>query len=118
MALNKILTFRPLIQRYIRRWERKKIVIPCKVALILEESGKVYTRGSALIRNISLTGALLGKIVLQKPSLPIKPFKIRLEFNSTRYMGIGATAKPVHFGKTKIFELGIAFEELWIKDEQ
>ena len=116
MPINKILTFRPLLQRYMRRWERRGIVIPCKVSIVLEDSGMIYTRGMAVIRNISLTGALLGRIVLKKPSLPIKHFKIRLEFDTDKYSGTGATAKPIHFGKAKAFELGIAFEELWIKE--
>ncbi len=98
--------------QYLRRWARNKVSIPSKVDVVLE-SGKKYTSGTTLIRDISLKGARLGKFVLKKPSLPVRPFVFHLHFQTTRYEGVGAVARPLRFGEGNGFEIIVHFEEFW-----
>ena len=102
------------LKNYLRRWARRDVDVPSKIDLILDKGGK-YTTGKAVVKNISLSGALLTDISLQKSSLPIKRFTIHLSFNLKTYKGLGAIARPVHFGDPgREFELGIEFVDLWI----
>lgn len=107
----------PILQNYIRRWTRQEVSVPAKVEILLEDTGRKFTSGTAIVRNISLNGALLGRVVLKRQMLPARKFKIRLSFNLKSYKGIGALARPVHFGKGREFELGVEFEDLWIHSE-
>ncbi|MFN3487188.1 MAG: hypothetical protein ACK44W_17115, partial [Planctomycetota bacterium] len=84
---------------------------------IVTGDGKVFTRGTAVIRDVSLKGALLGRLRLRKPFLPIRPFRIRLAFRTPRYRGIGALCRPVRFGAGADFELGVEFEDFWASAE-
>jgi hypothetical protein len=103
------------LKNYLRRWNRRKVSVPAKLEIILIENGKRFTTGTAIMRNISLNGALLGRVVLKKAVLPAKRFKIHLTFNLRQYKGVGAVARPVHFGNhEKEFELGVEFLDLWI----
>ncbi len=97
---------------YLRRWTRTKVSIPTKVDVILQ-GGKKYTSGSAMIRDISLKGARLGKFVLKKPSLPVRPFVFHLHFKAAKYEGVGAVAKPIRFGEGNGFEIVVLFEDFW-----
>jgi hypothetical protein len=97
---------------YLRRWARNKVSIPTKIDVILQ-GGKKYTSGSAMIRDISLKGARLGKFVLKKPSLPIRPFVFHLYFQAAKYEGVGAVAKPIRFGEGNGFEIVVLFEDFW-----
>jgi hypothetical protein len=105
------------IQNYLRRWARKTVNLPARLEIVLDEDGRKFTTGSAIVRNISFKGALLGRVVLKKAVLPAKRFSIHLAFNLRKYKGIGAIARPVHFGSGKEFELGIEFIDLWIKSQ-
>ncbi len=103
------------LKNYLRRWNRRKVSVPARLEIIITETGKRFTTGTAMVRNISLNGALLGKVVLKKAVLPAKRFTIRLTFNLREYKGVGAIARPVHFGNhEKEFELGVQFMDLWI----
>lgn len=103
------------LQNYLRRWARRKVSVPAKLEIVLDSTGKKFTSGTAIVRNISLNGALLGRVVLKKGVLPAKRFKIHLTFNLRNYKGVGAIARPVHFGNhEKEFELGVEFLDLWI----
>lgn len=105
------------LKGYLRRWARKSIRVPTRIQIILDGvggKGKIYTSGTAVVANISFTGALLREIKLRKRSLPAEKFKIRLDFDMKEYKGIGAVAQPVHFGRGKRFELGVEFVDLWV----
>lgn len=101
---------------YIREWSRQKLNVPAEVEVVLA-SGRVFTSGKAMVRDISFQGARLGRIVLRKPILPARPFKIRLSFRDRERRGIAAMCRPVRFGQGEEFELGVEFEEFWA-DEQ
>lgn len=104
------------IRRYLRRWIRNRVSLPALVEVRLED-GKAFTTGRAIIRDISLRGALLGRIVLKRPCLPARPFHLVLTFKSKVYEGIGAMCRPVRFGKGQDFELAVEFEDLWARED-
>ncbi len=100
------------VRKYFRKWSRKVIDLPAKVE-IMTANGRRFTEGTAIIRDISLKGARLAKLVLKKQALPAVPFRIRLTFRSEEYEGVGAMARPVRFGEGHEFEIVVAFEDLW-----
>ena len=100
------------VHKYFRRWMRNSVNIAATVE-ILTLDGKVFTRGTAVIRDVSLRGARLGRLSLQKACPPIKTFKIRLSFKSRQYQGIGAVCRPIRFGRGAEFELAVEFEDFW-----
>ena len=102
------------VRKYFRRWSRNTVHIAAKVE-VLTLDGRKYTTGSAIIRDVSLRGARLGKFVLKKASLPVKAFRIRLSFKSDQYQGIGALCRPIRFGKGPEFELAVEFEDFWAR---
>lgn len=103
-------------RRYLRRWMRNAVRIPAEVEVVTTD-GRVFTRGTAVVRDVSLKGARLGRLRLRKPFLPIRPFRIRLSFRTPRYRGIGALCRPVRFGPGPEFELGVEFEDFWARAE-
>ena len=88
--------------------------IPAKLEIITLD-GKKFTSGTAIVRDVSLRGARLGRLVLKRPYLPAKSFRIHLFFKSNRYQGIGAVCRPIRFGKGQEFELAVEFEDIWAK---
>ncbi len=102
--------------RYLRRWQRNLVNLPAQLEVRLE-GGKRFTSGTAILRDISLHGARLGKIFLKRPYLPIQNFKIMLTFRSEDLQGVGALCRPVRFGQGKEFELAVSFEDLWVQEE-
>jgi len=104
----------PDARRYFRRWARNEVDLPAKIE-ILTAAGKKFTEGSAIIRDVSLRGALLTKIKLKKPSFPAANFRVRLTFSSAKYKGIGAICRPIRFGRGDEFQLAVEFEDFWAK---
>ncbi len=102
---------------YIRRWARKNVHLPADVE-ILTADGKRFTRGSAIVRDVSLRGARLGRIVLAKKCLPARSFKLKIFFNLVRYRGIGAICRPIRFGRGPEFELAVEFENFWVATDK
>lgn len=98
-------------RRYVRRWARNAVDLPADVEIRV--GAKVWTRGTALVRDVSLRGARLGRFKLRKASLPLRDFRILLTFKSGRYRGVGAVCRPVRFGSGADFELAVEFEDFW-----
>ena len=101
-------------RRYFRRWGRNEVNIPAKLE-ILSASGKKFTEGTAVIRDVSLRGALLTRIKLKKQVLPAANFSLRLTFSSAKYRGIGALCRPIRFGRGTEFQLAVEFDDFWAK---
>ena len=101
-------------RRYFRRWGRNEVNIPAKVE-ILSASGRKFTEGTAVIRDVSLRGALLTRIKLKKQALPAVNFRLKLTFSSAKYRGIGAICRPIRFGRGDEFQLAVEFDDFWAK---
>lgn len=103
--------------RVFRKWARKEVHIPAKIEIITAD-GEVFTKGVAIVRDMSLRGARLGRMVLQKDCLPAATFKIKMQFQSEKYRGIGALCRPVRFGRGAEFELAVEFEDFWARTDK
>jgi len=101
-------------RRYFRRWVRNEVDLPAKVE-ILTLAGKKVNDGSAIIRDVSLRGALLTRIKLKKSVLPASSFQVKVTFSSDKYKGIGALCRPIRFGRGSDFELAVEFVDFWAR---
>ena len=101
-------------RRYFRRWARNEVDQPVKLE-ILGPAGKPVNTGSAVIRDVSLRGALLTRIKLKKAVLPASAFMLRLTFSASKYKGIGALCRPIRFGRGGEFELAVEFVDFWAR---
>lgn len=102
------------VRKYYRKWSRKEVLVPSEIMLLVD-GDRVFDRGVAQIKDISMKGALLSKLQLKKMVLPMKPFTIRLRFSGKRYKGICAICKPVRFAGESEFELGVEFQHWWVE---
>ena len=102
-------------RQHARFTPRREVNLPAKIEVRLR-NGRKWTSGSAIIRNISLKGALLGKILLKKKALPVERFTLHLQVAGHHYKGIGAVCAPVRFGAGKEFELAVRFEHMWAEE--
>ncbi|MBI3273042.1 MAG: hypothetical protein HYZ53_28895 [Planctomycetes bacterium] len=102
------------VRQYYRKWSRQEVLVPSEI-VILVDGEKIFDRGVAQIKDISMKGARLSKMQLKKMVLPMKPFTIRLRFSGKRYKGIAALCKPVRFAGQREFELGVEFQNLWVE---
>jgi hypothetical protein len=98
---------------YARAWERREVNLPVKVEICWEQNDIVHATGKALVRNISLSGALLTKFVMDTKTFPARRFYLKIHFNGRKYKGMGAECRPVRFGKNDEFELAVEFDDLW-----
>ena len=103
-------------RRYVRRWARNAVDLAAQVEVLV--GTRRWTTGTAIVRDVSLRGARLGRLKLRKASLPIQPFRLRLTFTSGRYRGVGAVCRPVRFVPGPAFELAVEFEDFWASAEQ
>ena len=102
------------VRKYFRRWSRNSVHIPAKVEIITLD-GKKFSTGTAVIRDVSLRGALLTQIKLKKSVLPASSFQVKLTFSSDKYKGIGALCRPIRFGRGSDFELAVEFVDFWAR---
>jgi hypothetical protein len=102
------------VHRYFRKWSRNVVHIPARLEIVTQD-GKKHTTGTAVIRDVSLRGARLGRLVLKKASLPARSFRIKLFFHTDKYRGIGALCRPIRFGRGPEFELAVEFEDFWAR---
>ena len=100
----------------VRKFARNVINLPGKIEIHYED-GSLFTTGTAVVRDMSVKGARLGKILLRRQMLPAARFWIQLTFEDAQYQGIGAICRPVRFGPGKEFELAVEFENFWVREE-
>lgn len=110
-------TFKTLFEKElqdVRRYKRNEVSIEAKIRILGVDKKKI-DEGTASVKNVSLKGAFLGDFKLGKNSFPAKPFLIELKMSGKTYQGINAVCKPVRFGKSDDFGIGVEFEELWVE---
>lgn len=103
------------VREHARYIPRREVNLPARIEIRLKDGRKV-NEGKAIVRNISLRGALLGKIVLKKPVLPAARFTIHLQMAGKTHKGIGAVCTPIRFGLGRDFELAVAIDHLWAEE--
>ena len=104
------------VREHSRLVPRREVNLPAKITIKLR-GGKKFDSGLAMVRDISLKGALLAKFMLKRGVLPAQQFTIHLQMAGNRYKGIGAVCVPVRFGTGKDFELAVSFREMWAEEK-
>jgi hypothetical protein len=100
------------LQAHYRECKRKAADAESEIRLILED-GSEYDVGTAHLKDVSPTGALLVDVKLSKGSYPAATFMIEILLRSGPYRGIGFRAEPVRFVPDKA-GIGVRFEEIFV----
>ena len=97
---------------HYRETRRIMADIPCEISLLLSD-GTLFDSGSAVVRNVSPSGALVTNIKLEKGCYPARPFKVTLLLKSEEHKGIGIEATPVRIAMEPA-GLGVRFDEIFV----
>jgi transcriptional regulator with XRE-family HTH domain len=79
-----------------RAHPRKATTLPLEISIYLED-GSLFDRGSGVMKNVSLSGALLSGLVLPLRSLPVRPHTIGLRMIDGPLKGVEIKGKPIRF---------------------
>ena len=115
LVINVASIYPELIDRttpHFREPKRRDVAIRADITVMLD-SGKEHDSGTAVIRNMSSTGALLADVKLKKKSYPVKPFTIHVRMKAQKYSGIGLICRPVRFAPES-GGIGVRFEEAFV----
>jgi hypothetical protein len=111
-AAERAAEFLDHVRTHYRETRRTDVSIPAQIRL-LTESGALYDAGSATVRNISPSGALLADVKLPGLSYPVVPFTLEILMCGGEYSGIGLEAVPVRF-EPKFHGIGIKYSEIFV----
>ena len=111
-AAGRMEEFFDKLQAHYRECKRKELDATAELRIVLED-GSVFDTGTALVRNVSATGALLVKIDLAKGAYPSKSFTLELNLTSGGYQGIAFKATPVRFVPEQ-GGIGVKFDEIYV----
>ncbi len=104
------------LQAHYRECRRKDADVEADVRIVLvggDSDGAEFDRGTARVKNVSPTGALLVDVKLSKGAYPAAEFRLELTMRSGGYQGIGFRATPVRF-VTAERGIGVKFDEIFI----
>lgn len=100
-----------------RCFPRKPSKLPADMTVYVDGE-TVFDKGSTIVENLSLSGALLTRIQTKKASFPLRPFLIHLRFKNKNYRGIRAVCRAVRLsvvdGELKV---GVSFVEFSVSVE-
>lgn len=111
-AAERAAEFFDHLRVHYRETRRTDVEIPADIKVLLKD-GTVFDAGTAVVLNISPSGALLGRVKLGKNSYPTGPFKLELILHGEDYDGIGIEAQPVRFEFEK-GGIGVKFDEIFV----
>lgn len=103
------------LQAHYRECKRRKMDIDADVKII-KDDGTIFSHGSAKVRDVSPSGALLADMELDKDAFPLGSFAVEMRMRSSGYEGIGFRCKPVRF-VTEERGIGVRFEEVFVEDK-
>jgi hypothetical protein len=106
---------RDRLRAHYRRMQRADVQIPARITLLLED-GTVYDAGTAIVTNVSPTGALLADVKLPRGSYPAKPFRLQIFIEHEDWEGIGLEAVPVRF-EPKRCGIGVKYTQIFVAAE-
>jgi hypothetical protein len=98
------------LRAHYRETRRTVVDIDCNLQVVLSD-GTLFDAGSAVVRDMSPSGALLVNLRLPKGSLPIKPFKLVIGLRGVEYNGIAIEATPVRIA-ADCGGLGVRFDDI------
>lgn len=100
------------MRAHYRKTRRTSVEIECELKVTLM-TGVLVDTGTAIVRNVSPSGALIGSIKLANGSLPLQPFRISLSLKGEQYKGINIETTPVRLAP-EVGGLGVKFEEIFV----
>jgi hypothetical protein len=111
-AAERAAEFYDHLRAHYRESKRVPVEIEASIKVLLLD-GTVCDAGSAVVLNVSPSGALLGKVRLTRGQWPVQPFKLEMIMKSGDYEGIGIEAKPMRF-EHAFGGIGVKFEEIFV----
>ena len=97
--------------RHGRREPRKELSMPLEIS-IYRIDGTLYDRGSAMARNVSLSGALLSAMVLPHQNLPLIPHTIGIRLLDGPFKDVEIMGRSVRIsGGREDLNLAVEFLE-------
>jgi hypothetical protein len=100
------------LRAHYRESKRAPVEVNASMKILLMD-GSVYDSGTAVVLNVSPSGALLGKVKISGNCYPVQPFKLELVMTGGEYDGIGIEALPVRF-EHEHGGLGVKFQEIFV----
>ena len=92
-----------------RRHPRKQISLPLEL-VIYDENGSLQQKGTAVLRDVSLSGAQLSGIVLPEQVVSLRPHVIGIRLLEGSLKDFELRCRPVRFLATdEGFDLGVEF---------
>lgn len=88
--------FSRLKHEHRRRHPRRALDLPVELA-IYDSAGGLFDRGSAVLRDVSLSGGLLEALVLPRRSLPIEACLVGIKLQTGALKDVELRGKPVRF---------------------
>ena len=77
-----------------RNHPRKEMSIPLEVS-IYNEDGTLFDKGGAMIKDVSLSGALLTGVMLPQQVIPLRPHTIGIRMLDGVLKGVEILARPI-----------------------
>jgi hypothetical protein len=111
-AAGRAAEFFDHLRTHYRETRRTPAEIKARIKLLLA-NGSVFDSGTATVKNISPSGALLSNVTLPKGCYPIGPFRMEVLMDGGDYDGIGLEAVPVRF-EHQLHGLGVKFSEIFV----
>jgi hypothetical protein len=111
-AAAKSVEFFDHLRAHYRETRRTSVEIPCELKFVMND-GTVFDTGTAVVRNVSPSGALLAGFKLVKGCFPASSFKVILTLKGGDYQGVGIEATPVRI-VNEISGLGVKFDEIFV----
>jgi transcriptional regulator with XRE-family HTH domain len=90
---------------------RKAVPIPLELS-IYNSDGTLFDKGAAIIKDVSLSGALLTAVVLPQQSIPLRPHTIGIRMLDGVLKGVEIMARPIrlaHSGQGLGMNLAVEF---------
>ena len=100
--------------RLRRSHPRHDVTIPVVFKVILE-SGKIFNRGNATVKEISPSGALMEEFEFTREAFPTSPFKISFKILEGLYEGVEALCEPLRFVFRPRLGIGLRFDMLSVR---
>ena len=104
--------FLDCVRAHYRETRRKEVDIPAEIKIVLDD-GTVFDSGTARVRNVSPSGALLAEVKLSGNCYPARSFKVALLMKGGEFEGIGFEAIPVRFVPEQN-GLGVKFDDVFV----
>jgi len=99
---------------------RKPMAVPLELS-IYNADGTLFDKGAAIVKDVSLSGALLTAVVLPQQSIPLRPHTIGIRMLDGALKGVEIMARPIrlaHSGQGQGMNLAVEFlrtEEVKLK---